>query len=65
MPGADWLVGKIVRMPEGPAAWREKVCESMETFAFLSILPTDLYFLQFVSWFGQIVPGPKIYPVRP
>ena len=35
--GADWPVGKFGRMLEGPAARREKVRESMETFAFLSI----------------------------
>ena len=37
MTGADWPVGQFGRMPEGPAVRREKVCESMETFAFLSI----------------------------
>ena len=36
-PGADWPVGQFGRMPEGPAALKEKVRESMQTFAFLSI----------------------------
>ena len=37
LSGADWLVGQFGRIPDGPAARREKVRESMETFAFLSI----------------------------
>ena len=35
--GTGWSVGQFVRMPKGPAVRREKVCESMKTFAFLSI----------------------------
>ena len=30
-PEADWPVGQVGRMPEGSAARREKVRESMET----------------------------------
>ena len=29
--GAEWPVGRFRRMPEGPAARREKVPESMKT----------------------------------
>ena len=56
MTGADWPVGQLGRMLEGPVARREKVRERIETFAFLSI---SAHFLQFMGWFGEIVPGPK------
>ena len=55
LPTRGGLAGRAVRAD----ARREKVRESMETFAYLSILPTDLHFLQFVGRFGQIVLGPK------
>ena len=49
------LAGRAIRAD----ARREKVRESIDTFAFLSILPTDLHFPEFVGWLGQIVPGTK------
>ena len=39
IPGVEWPVGQFRWMPEGPAAQKEKVCESMETLDIIYILP--------------------------